>query len=107
MALFPACTVPRCKGRMLKTYAEKRLHNQLLFYKSLFDVKWAHGKIEADNKRRTEKLSPSVLSADEMRTLGQLCAQAEEALGTSAYHVVDFGRLLTGCAPCSPGGEVV
>lgn len=28
MPLFPACCVPRCRGRMLKTYTDKQLHTR-------------------------------------------------------------------------------
>ncbi len=28
LPLFPACTVPRCKGRMLKSLTDKTLHTQ-------------------------------------------------------------------------------
>lgn len=31
--LFPVCTVPGCKGKMLKTYKDRQLHTQLLFMK--------------------------------------------------------------------------
>ena len=93
MPLFPACTVPRCKGRMLKTYTDKTLHTQLLFYKSLFDTKWAKSKIEADNKRRVEKIAMAPLSPDEQMLYDSLTAQAARALALSAYNTVDFGTL--------------
>lgn len=95
MPLFPACTVPRCKGRMLKTHTDKALHNQLLFFKSLFDTKWAIGKVEADNKRRADKISPVPLSPDEQMICDSLTAQAARALSLSAYDTVDFGVLLS------------
>jgi len=94
MPLFPVCTVPRCKGRMLKIYGEKRLHNQLLFYKSLFDVRWAHDKIDADNKRRCEKVAADELAPVELNAFRDLAHQAEAVLCRSAYHVIDFPKLL-------------
>jgi DNA polymerase alpha subunit A len=93
MPLFPACTVPRCKGRMMKTYTDKALHTQLLFFKSLFDHQWSLDKLAQDNKRRAEKIIPSALAPDEIATFRALTAQAEAELTRSAFHVVDLGSL--------------
>lgn len=35
---FPACTVHGCRGKMLKTYSDRRLHTQLLFLKVRSDA---------------------------------------------------------------------
>ena len=95
MPLFPACTVPRCKGRMLKTYSDKQLHTQMLFFKSLFDTKWATTKIEADNKRRHDKLAITPLSVDEKAVFTELDAQASRALQHSAFDRVDLRALFS------------
>ena len=93
LPLFPACTVPRCKGRMCKSVTDKSLHTQLLSFKCLFDVKWAHEKLEQDNKRRSEKITPSGLSHEERGAFDELAAQADRALMASAYNTVDFNAL--------------
>ena len=101
MALFPMCTVPRCRGRMCKTYSDKSLHTQLLSFKCLFDTKWAHAKLDADNKRRAEKINAQPLNHEEQRAFDTLANQAERALQASAYHTVDFGALFAAPAPKS------
>ena len=95
MPLFPACTVPRCTGRMCKTITDKALHTQLLSYKCLFDVQWAHKKLEQDNKRRSEKVLPSAMSPEESRAFDSLMQQADRALKLSAYNTIDMRSLLT------------
>ena len=93
MPLFPACTVPRCRGRMVKTFNDKALHTQLLFFKSLFDVEWAKAKVDADNKRRTEKLAVAPLAPEELAVFDTMKEHASRALGLSAFHTVDFPTL--------------
>ena len=97
MPLFPVCTVPRCKGRMLKTYTDKRLHTQLLYFSTLFDVNWSKTKIDADNKRRgpAEKTAAGGLSEQEEGLLAELKGVADAALGSSAFHTVDCKRLFS------------
>ena len=105
MPLFPACTVPRCKGKMCKSYTDKALHTQLLFYKSLFDLKWSREKVEQDNKRRTEKISVPQLEIEEEQALERLTHQANISLQSSAFHTVDFAQLFMMPEPVgSPGG---
>jgi len=96
MPLFPACTVPRCRGRMLKTYSDKDLHTQLLFFKSLFDHQWAKTKVETDNKRRTEKVAIAPLAPEEQQMYKELELQADRALRSSAFDRVDFGSIFGG-----------
>ena len=78
MPVFPACTVPRCKGKMLKRYSDKRLHTQLLFFKTLFDVEWARAKVEADCKRRDMPVEAAAthLEVEDAALLGSLKKQA-------------------------------
>lgn len=97
LPLFPACTVPRCKGRMCKTVTERALHSQLLFFKSLFDVKWAEEKVKADNKRRPEgaKQVPSALEKSDRKLCDDLWQQVENELVRSAYDSVDPVRLFS------------
>ena len=47
----------------------------MLFFKSLFDVPWAKAKAEADNKRRTEKVSVGGLDSDTTAALVVLTDQ--------------------------------
>jgi len=96
MPHFPACTVPGCKGRMFKTYTDRRLHTQLLFLKSLFDVEWSEKKMQVEEKRsglpaHVEKLPPE----DEV-LFDKLCGDVAAALDKSAYNTVDFGSLFSG-----------
>ena len=93
MPIFPPCTVPRCKGKMCKTYTDKQLHTQMLFYKSLFDMKWSKEKVEQDNKRRADKLVPPQMALEEEETFKALTRQASESLDMSAFHTVDFQTL--------------
>ena len=104
MPLFPKCTVPRCQGKMLKTYTDKQLHTQLLYYKSLFDVAWAHTKIDADNKRRAEKVTPTPLAPEDAQVLDGLTGQAERTLTLSAYDTIDVVHLFAPsvCMSASP-----
>ena len=105
MPLFPACTVPRCKGKMCKSYSDKQLHTQLLFYKSLFDLKWSKDKVEQDNKRRAEKVNVAAMDLDDEQTLARLAHQANLSLQSSAFHTVDFATLFAMPEPIgSPGG---
>ena len=96
MPLFPACTVPRCKGRMLKSYPERRLHVQLLYFKRLFDAEGARKRLAADAKRRSGASASSssfALPGDDLELLNSLMGQTDAALAASAYNNVDFGAL--------------
>jgi len=85
--LFPACTVPCCKGRMRKTYSEADLHTQLVFYRTLFDAEWASKKLGA------EKASALSLGLDQEAALDSLKTKVDAMLHRSAFHRVDFGSL--------------
>lgn len=108
LPLFPACTVPRCKGRMHRTCTDKALDVQLRYYARLFDVDWSKQQLERDNKRRADKVPYVAPSYEDERALSQLCAQANRALNLSAFHTVDFSSLLAqpasgvACAPAAP-----
>lgn len=102
LPLFPACTVPRCKGRMCKSVPDRTLHTQLLYYKSLFDLPWSKTKVEQDNKRRAEKLSITSPSPAEEDLFRQMTAKADQELSRSAFHAVDFSSLFA--QPSAPAG---
>ncbi|KAL1526185.1 hypothetical protein AB1Y20_014913 [Prymnesium parvum] len=91
---FPACTVPGCKGKMLKTHTDRRLHTQLLFLKSLFDVDWGIEKMQADAKRRGQ-LPPTFELPGELDQvlLEKLTNDVSKTLKTSAFNTVDFSNL--------------
>jgi len=93
MPHFPACTVPGCKGRMCKTYTDRRLHTQLLFLKSLFDVAWSEKKMEVEEKRSGIPAHVEKLPAEDEVLLEKLCGDVVAALDKSAYNTVDFGQL--------------
>jgi len=80
---------------MLKSYSDKRLHTQLLFFKTLFDVEWARSKVEADCKRRDLPLEAAAthLEADEAALFGALKQQVVSALEPSAFDTVDLKSL--------------
>jgi len=101
---FPACTVPGCKGKMLKTVPDKRLHTQLLYLKSLFDVEWGAKKMDAEAKRKGQ-LPPSCELPEEVDAalLAKLTADVKAELNRSAYNTVDFASLFS--AMFAPSGS--
>ena len=96
MALFPACTVPNCKGKMLKTHTDRTLHTQLLYLKSLFDVKRAEAKLSKAAAARDESPPDTDLPAEETVLFNKLHKDVADALKQSAYDTVDFATLLSG-----------
>ena len=83
---------------MVKSYTDKQLHTQMLYLKSLFDVEWSKAKVEADNKRRADKITPSPLTPEEKAVFDALAEQADVALRRSAFHTVDLGALFSSVA---------
>ena len=52
------CYAMRCKGRMRKTYNDKQLHTQLLYFKSLFDAKAARAAAAESMKQQGKEEDP-------------------------------------------------
>jgi DNA polymerase alpha subunit A len=95
MPIFPACTVPRCKGRMGKTYDDRALHTQLLFFMSLFDVCWSRTKCETKKTLRDSKVQPQSGSLGDsgLQALESFTAIVRNALRQSAFHMIDSRQL--------------
>jgi DNA polymerase alpha subunit A len=93
-APFPPCTVPRCKGRMLKLHSDQKLHTQLLFYKTLFDLTWARKKAMNASKRKSDAqpILPHEPLAEDVERLANLEKQAAGALRASAFQNVELGH---------------
>ena len=93
-APFPPCTVPRCKGRMLKLHSDQKLHTQLLFYKTLFDLTWARKKATNASKRKSDAqpILPHEPLAEDVERLANLEKQAAGALRASAFQNVELGH---------------
>jgi len=87
--LFPACTVPCCKGRMRKTFSEADLHTQLVFYRTLFDIDRANKKLGA------EKANAMSLYPDQEAALNSLKMKVDAVLGRSAFHTVNIGAFFS------------
>jgi DNA polymerase alpha subunit A len=103
MRVFPACTVARCKGKMLKTYSDRRLHNQLLYFRTLFDLQSARNKMEAANKRLAGKWAVPLLAPDEEAAFIELKNAVGSLLSLSAYNTVDCKRLFASGATAFAG----
>ena len=80
---------------MLKTYTDKRLHTQLLFLKSLFDVQWSHKKMEAEEKRSGLPAHIESMPDQDVVLLNKLRDDVVAALDKSAYDTVDFSSLFS------------
>ena len=60
-----------CRGRMVKSYTDKKAHTQMPTPVAL-RARRSKAKVEADNKRRADKITPSPLTPEEREALDAL-----------------------------------
>ncbi len=99
LAKGTACPRPHCAGELVLEVSSRDVHQQLCFYKSLFDVARATELVVSENKRRVKLVDPlpalvmPTLTEAESQVFSHLFAFMEVQLSRSSYHFVSLDAL--------------
>eukprot|EP01138_Halocafeteria_seosinensis_P005259 gb/GECG01005376.1/.p1 GENE.gb/GECG01005376.1/~~gb/GECG01005376.1/.p1 ORF type:complete len:1587 (+),score=248.33 gb/GECG01005376.1/:1-4761(+) len=83
------CPRDSCAGHLTYEYPCKKLHNQLEYFHTLFDV----NRTEQLASKKPDKYSPPSLSNNERHRFDEVLTQVKDILNVSAYHMVDSNEV--------------